>query len=433
MRTTKKLVVVCLALLLGVVAIMPSTFSWYNHNGSYSGDRMNYTRNDLPVSGGSISAVTKKFYMEKEYLQQIKNISGGSPDNVYYDEKGNKLYNGGAIESGSIATGTSQYYGTTFTNTGTAPAYVNLYLGTFKNNKNFYIGTTAPNLTEKGLSPTVHLANNRIVRVYFQWDKAGNNWTSTNATRYVVCNTPSGKSIKEIPTTNVLENKPALTNVTTYYVDLEKDTTSFYFATNGKVNATDTSGFDTSTGSTTSTWYRTKTITDVQAGKGYYLTGESDDTTWNAAYTSFEIENGLSVMKQFDKATMNPGQKAYVTLNRGIHYTGSSATYAVTSGSNISVNANTGLVTTTDGFDNGVITTTLTSPLGDTKTITTSISKPDTLDFATVATNIKIPGAKTEVVDGERVTTNGKAEVVWYVRNRDSNTSCTFSSIYYTK
>lgn len=431
MKTTRKLLVLCLVLVMGMVAIMPSTFSWYSHSAKQAGDRMNYTRKDLPVSSGTIKMETKKYYMQDEHRD-----GNGDENSVYYDTKGNKEYNGGAITSGSVAAGKSQYYGTTFTNTGTAPAYVNLYLSNFTNGASYYIGTTAPSLTHKGISSSVHLANNRVVRVYFQWDKAGSRWTSSYATRYVVCNTPNGKKVISISTSNVLKNKSALKNVDTYYVDLEKDTTSFYFATNGKTSSSEASGINTTDGSVTSSWYRTKTITDIQAEKGYYLTGETDDTTWNAAYTTFDISGGLSVMKQFDNATMNAGQKAYVTLTEGIHFTGASATYKVQSGSNITVNENTGLITTGSGFgseSSAVIRTTIKSSLGDTKTIDTTITNPKNLSAATVSMNIEIPGKTTETDDdGNTVTTNGKAEVVWYVRNEGSS-ACTFDSIYYTK
>lgn len=414
MRTTKKLVVLCLVLVMGIVTVMPSTFSWYDHNGELKGNSMQYTRSNLPVSSGSVTMTTKKYVMDG--------------NEVYYDTKGNKEYDGEAIDGEiTVDAGKTQYFGTTFTNKGESSAFVNQYLKNVTNLSNVFIGTTAPSLTEKGFSSTVHLANNNKIRVYFQWDKA-NNWNDSGAKVYVVCNTPSGKGIHQFDTVNnELKNKDELKNVTTYYIDLDKDTTSFYFATDGNK-----SGFNDSTGSVSMAWYRTKLITDVQAGKGYYLTGIADDTTFNAAYTSFDIKGGLSTMKYFDTATLNENQKAYVKLDKGTHYTGASASYSA-SGDYISVDSNSGLITTAEGFKNGTITTTITSSLGDTTTVTTAVSNPDTLDSVAVATNIEIPKQK-EIIDANenKIIKDGTALVVWYVVNKSSS-PCTFEDIFYTK
>lgn len=419
MGTTKKLVVLCLVLLMGIAAIMPSTFSWYDHSGVQTGDRMSYEREELPVSAGTISVSTKKYRMS-------------SADAVYYDIKGNKEYTGNAITSDTVAANNSQYYGTTITNTAASPAYVNLYLQNFLNNNNFFVGTMEPSLRDKGVSSSVHLKNKNAVRVYFQWSNA-NDWNNGSAAHYVVYKTKTSsnlgyRSFSDSTYAGVIDNSKDthnyLSGKTTYYIDLPDDTTSFYFATDANK-----SGFNTSTKETTLKWYRTNTITNVQAERGYYLTGYADDTSFHAQMNSFEIPGGISVMKYFDTAEINQGQKAYVSLTKGIHYTGSSISYSVTAGASYaSVNTGSGLITRT-GTSNSTVTTTIKGSLGDTKTITTSVTTPTTVAAMPLAMNIKVPAAKTE--DG--VTTNGEAHVVWYIRNQASSTACTFSSIYYTK
>ena len=149
---------------------------------------------------------------------------------------------------------------------------------------------------------------------------------------------------------------------------------------------------------------------------------------------SFEIPGGISVMKFFDKAEINQNQKAYVSLTKGIHYTGSTASYSLRSGSGLTVNSGSGLVTRT-GTSPAYITTTITGSLGDTysytndNTFQTTVTTPGTVAAMPLAMNIKVPAAKTE----NGVTTNGEAHVVWYIRNKAPSTDCTFSSIYYTK
>lgn len=416
MGTTKKLVVLCLVLLMGITAIMPSTFSWYDHNGSQTGDRMSYERKELPVSAGTISVSTKKYRMS-------------SADAVYYDIKGNKEYTGNAITSDTVAANNSQYYGTTITNTAASPAYVNLYLQNFLNNNNFFVGTMEPSLRDKDVSSSVHLKNKNAVRVYFQWSNA-NDWNNGSAAHYVVYKTKTSsnlgyRSFSNSTYAGVIDNSKDthnyLSGKTTYYIDLPDDTTSFYFATDANK-----SGFNTSTKETTLKWYRTNTITNVQAERGYYLTGYADDTSFHAQMNSFEIPGGISVMKYFDTAEINQGQKAFVSLTKGIHYTGSTISYSGSGG--LTVNAGSGMITRT-GTGSGSVTTTITGSLGDTKTVSTTVTTPSTVAAMPLAMNIKVPAAKTE--DG--VTTNGEAHVVWYIRNESASTACTFSSIYYTK
>ena len=57
---SKRFFVMLLAVILLVVCAIPSVYSWYDHNGLLSGDKMGYTRSKLPVSAGDISFQTKK-------------------------------------------------------------------------------------------------------------------------------------------------------------------------------------------------------------------------------------------------------------------------------------------------------------------------------------------------------------------------------------
>lgn len=423
MKIGKKLIVILLALVLGIVSFVPATFSWYDHDGSLSGDRLSYTRETLPVSAGEVSIDTKKFKMDR--------------DKLYYDDKGNKEYDNqeddNQLNSDSVAAGKTQYYGTVITNTGTADAYVNLYLNGITNSTKNYIGTLQPSLTEKGFSSTVHLKNKNKVRVYFQWDKAANAWNAAGARTYVVSTSANGTvAVTQFDTTNnKLENKAALSNVTTYYADLIDGAVSFYFAT----DAGTTSNINMTTGEVTQAWYRTKTITNVQAETGYYLTGSTDDTTWNAQYTSFSVPGGVSVMTYFDTVQINAGQHAYITLNKGTNFTGESVSYSVTSGSNVTVNGNTGFITAASDLgvdENAVatITTTITGSLGDVTTVESNVVNPQKLNSAAIALNVRVPG-RTADENGDMV--DGTTEVVWYIKNKISNQACEFESIYYTK
>ena len=437
MKISKFLVKILVVLILATALLIPSTFSWHNHNGTLTGDSMSYSRQKLPLSAGTVSMVTKKYRMDGNKL--------------WYDTKGNKEYakdqQGNVlpdVNSDSVAASTVQYYGTKFTNTSASPAYVNLYLKDFLNSPTVKIGTLQPSLTDKGLSSSVHLANKNIIRVYFQCDLA-NNWNDSNAKKYVVYKTKDGtQSCVEITTqtpTNLSNSYTYnnLTNTKTYYVDLAANTTEFYFASDGNK-----SGFDVATLTPSIAWYRTQTITNVQSEMCYFLTGVADDTTYNAQYATKAVPGGVSVKTYFDTATINKNQHAYVTLNKGTNYTGASATYALTEakdeGNNaleisnnsvadvISINTNAGMITTASGFDTDYtaeVTTTITGSLGDTTTVTTAVSNPGTIAGVPVALNVKVPGG-TQAEPGT-------AEIVWYIDNSATSSAVSFNSVYYTK
>lgn len=434
MKLNKKLAVAILALVVGITSFIPSTFSWYDHDDTLSGVKMGYSRVKLPVSSGEASNLhmtTKKYRMDGK--------------KVFYDDKGNKEYakDDGTgnelppINTDSVDPNTTQYYGTTFTNYNSAPAYVNLYLKDFSNNPNNYIGTTAPSLTHKGLSSTVHLKNRNQVRVYCQFF-AANDWKENGAKRYLVYKVKGDDTFhyseitQQTPTKITVREGNEDVAKDTYYADLPDHTTEFFFATDGKK-----SGFVGSEGaftSVTNPWYRSNTITNIQPGVCYRLTGASDDTTWFAAHTTVDVPNGISIMTSFDTLTISGGQSAYVTLTGGTNFTGVSASYACT-GDNLSVNANTGYVTASAGFSSGTITTTVTGGLGDITTFETQVSNPETLKSVTVAMNVEVPGA-TPDPDDDRKIIPGKTEIVWYIANEQTGASsgeAAFTAIYYTK
>lgn len=416
MKKGKIVLKILVVLVLATAISIPSTFSWYNHNGSLSGDKMGYTKSDLPVSAGEVAVVTKKYRTENNKL--------------WYDTKGNKEYTDTVSGSSSVAASSVQYYGTTFTNTGSAPAYVNLYLKDFTNSPTVKVGTLQPSLTDKGISSSVHLTNRNKIRVYFQWDKA-NIWKDSESRTYVISETADGaKTVTQFDTTtNKLENKPELSNVTTYYADLADNAVSFYFATDAGV----TGNVNMTTGEVSQAWYRTRTITNIQAERGYCLTGTADDTTWNAKYNTFDIPGGVSVKTYFDTATINKNQHAYVTLNKGTNYTGASVTYASNNSELIEVNTNTGYITAKEGFvpsgnplvePTTYITTTITGSLGDTTTVTTEVKNPITIGVP-VTLNVEVPGGTSAEP--------GTAEIVWYIDNSATSDNVKFDAIYYTK
>ena len=63
MKSTKRLVIVCMVLLIGVFATIPQTFSWFERAAGQTGGVLKYTRNDLPVSNGAVTVTTDDYAM----------------------------------------------------------------------------------------------------------------------------------------------------------------------------------------------------------------------------------------------------------------------------------------------------------------------------------------------------------------------------------
>lgn len=407
MNTTKKLLVLCLVALLGVVSIMPSTFSWYSHSGKNTGNGARYTRTNLPVSNGSVTMSTVQFdtYAADEGIHKAGDVK--------YDAQKNKVIKSGSIEK-TIAAGTTNYYQTTFTYSGTAAAYPGFYINGITNSTKAFIGNNYPTITEKKTGAVTRTATPySATRIYFQPNSA-NKWTndSTNGYFYLVSVTKNSngtlvKSAKQIDSTTTNQFK----SLTTYYADLDEGSVEFYIAKADTESAAEalTTGFD-----------RTQTFTKAVPATVYTLTGSPTNNDEGYAACTTEItDQALGVTKYYSNITMANGQYTYIKLPSS-YYTASSVTYGQgsTGTGTYEVNSNTGrCMITTAGTKK--LTTTLTSALGDSLTLETSVSAPDTLDNLPICQNIKLSGAENTV------------KIEWYITNRSSS-SISFESMYLT-
>ncbi len=223
MNTTKKLLVLCLVAVVGIVSFMPSTFSWFNHSAKQSGDKMNYTRESLPVSDSKIT-------MKTEYLTMEKGEDGKDLNTLLYDEKGNKIIDttkgtGGRVENQvEIKPGHAQYFRTTFENTGNATSMVSISLANLSNMQDVLVGTISPAVNERAFSRRASLtrAASGKMRVYLKVPKTIKNWKDATSISIVANENTSNK----IPMTKLSK---ARHNSDIWYGDLPVGTTTYYF------------------------------------------------------------------------------------------------------------------------------------------------------------------------------------------------------------
>ncbi|MBQ5398996.1 MAG: hypothetical protein IIU14_06145 [Ruminococcus sp.] len=424
MNTTKKLIVLCFAALMGIMCVMPSTFSWYNHSDYQSGNGMLYSRQELPVSYAAANDIT----MTTEVLQMK---SDGQ--NVDFDDKGDLIPTGNITTSNSINAQNNQYYRTTLTNSGSTDAMLSLYVSNISNQKNLYVGCVAPTITERGFSKygSASRAINGITRVYFQ-PRTAKDW-STAASINVVATVNgasstvamSHKYTTEGTQQDVTETITGGTSYVTWYADLPAGTTEFYFQ-NGDLNST-------------SDWSRTSTFYDYRPETIISLTGYTTDDDTDHRYAQHTIHSKsklINVTRYYDKVNIAAGQSVSVALNAKDYKGMSGVTYSVDSNHNpsnaISVNENTGSISCNSDLNSDEYATVkikIVSSLNDVLEIPVKVTNPVTLDAVPISQNIRVPASHTE--NGETV--NGEVRVEWYIKNKEDTGHATFNGIYFTR
>lgn len=411
MNTTKKLLVLCLVALLGLMTMMPSTFSWYDHNGSANGNAFYYSKDKLPVSGSS----------------------GLSVSTVKTDENGEGNTSVSTVNFASASTNI-QYYKTTFDNTsGTGDVFADLELKNVKRDANVKIGVKSPVINEKSFINSKTPKAGSYTRVYFQsTEKYNPYWTNrtyssssydmliriTNGegteTTYKMIACPNGT-----PTSEYMDAASGYSNTWAYiyYYDIPVGSTKFYFV-NHYYDPNDEN----------KDWNRTPDITDFSPGNLYRLTGKNIDNSYKL-YDVKPINNVdfVALNKYYSNVTLSLNGYIDIGLLKESpsdddeftpDYYGTNISYSTTS-SNLTVNSD-GLVTAGNtAADNQTVTTTITGELGDSYSITTNV-------------NIKSIEPQASVVQNMPVKKGEKVEVYWYVINKSSTTGNIATEIFWT-
>ena len=449
MKTIKKLVIFTFAVILATVSLAPSTYSWYTHNGTESGNKIGYSDN-IPIS-------VKSAQNTVSMTTNIADSNGEIISRSKYQEKNGAAYptvTTGSAEANSgdnvtaakisVAGNAVKYYKTTFTNSGTNDVFVDLNVKTMPNNADFYIGTTSPTVNEKAYASRAvrTKATGTTVRVYFKtysgyssfWavdngsldtsHSVGSSNTTTNDINiaYTVNGDETMAMMTKCPTGDSVPEGQTLDGGTTkvYYYDVPSNASSFYFFNHWYMYS-----------SSNREWNRTIDITDLTAGKLYYLNGGRVDEKYKA-YTARAVDTNLvAVNTYYSNVRMSMGNAVYADIGLKKtsdaedfipEYYGASISYSSASTSIATVNID-GLITPkSQGSTN--ITTTITGRYGDTKTLTTAVSIPASISEVPIITNVRVPA--------KQGTTAGKVEIDWYALNKSTSATMTTGNIFYT-
>lgn len=445
MKTIKKLSVIAFVLILTTICCsIPSTFSWYSHNADAEGKKINYHDN-LPVSIKSddtsgLGLVSVKTYTSDENGVATTNevTAINVPKNV---SKPNVI----------------QYYKTVMTNSGSNDVMVDFNVKALPNNADFYIGTTSPTVNQKAYAsrPIRTKTAYDKVRVYFKphddmlsyWavddgsldveHEVGSSNETTNDIN--IAYKVNGTETKAMMTKCTNEDTDTSGSVTTtglvskkvYWFDLPSNTESFYFF-NHWYQKSDSNR----------EWNRTIDITDLTAGKMYYLTGGKVDEKYKEYAVKSVNTNLVAVNSRYTYVRMSLGNSVFADI--GLKktkdndedfvpdYYGSTINYTVTSqtpASNdpekstvISVNRD-GLITPVNS-GKATITTKITGVFGDEQTLTTDVDIPESITEVPVITNVKIPAAASGDIS--------RVEIDWYAINKSTKDDLTTGNLFFT-
>lgn len=395
MNTTKKLFIMCLVALLGVVSVMPSTFSWYSRNTSQEGSKARYKRDHLGVSNGTITMDTEQFKQDAQ-------------GNVLPDADKKKEIKD--TVSYSVGANWTNYYRTTFKNTGSITAYAGFYLNNITNSSSVSIGNNYPVVSEKITgNPKRTRSAYRGTRIYFNPNSA-NNWTWASGNMYYLIYKEAGA---QSYTAIQFNQNPVNTNK--YYTDLpeDKNVAEFYIA----------KGSNPTNALTATEFSRTKVFTKAVPSTVYKLTGEpTNDNDRYAACTTEVDENAIGLTDYYSSITTTPGEEFYISLPKGYN-SGSTVSYTNeedADSTKYTIDNHTGKCKVNAGVSSlsGGIKTKLTGAWGDEKIIVTKINIPTEVDNIPVCQNIKIKP-------------NEYVQIEWYITNKSSSETSTFN-IYST-
>ncbi len=424
MKTTKKLLVLCLIAVMGVVAVMPSTFSWYAHSGEdhYKGNDIQYEKSDLPLSLQQSGGITMTTYLADEYNKKGSATSSFS----------------------SIGANRTKRYITSLTNNGAKDVSINLEMSKLTNNANVFVGTCDPVVNERSFAARATLEkvdwDYEVIyfepRTHYDWWKQGVGDSQTNVLS-AYRNEQSISYGEDSITDNYDMNLEYQVGSNNYKMAMQKCPyqdhvgSASYDVYRAFVTTEADSLFFFNhyyiTENTNLEWNRTPTVNDFSEGRVYYLNGKTNDYN-NKDIDHHDSFNGtnLCVYYYYKTATMAAGKTANLGLKKGtsdmvVHrekfdYTGKSISYS-SSDTDVATVSQDGLVTA-KASGTATITTTITGEFGDTVSLETTVSVPPTIDQVPIVQNVKIPAGET-------------VDVTWYVKNLSSG-NASFKNVFVT-
>lgn len=381
MKKSKVLALTVLSVILCLMIMCTSSFSWFTR-GTQTGGYFSWTNDD---SNTALSYNTSNG-------SGISMVTYSSPDgNTYGDKEVTALSN-----SNGLAAGDRKYYRTDITNSGSTDQSVSLYLSNLETSGNgkFYLGVNDPLKTYKNYNVNItHDSGTKtqrnVMRVYFQPKGV---WSVTD---YYVCYTDNSKNtfLKMLSVNNG-----------TYCADIPNTTTKFYFANANNVTSDNGRTPDISPGSLS----QTKSVV-------YWLTG-GEDGYKNKLYSSSDEVTGANILEYYSSVNLLNGSSFSIALASD-KYTGNAPTYT-SNNSDVCTVDSSGKITAKKSGSASITISVKGVSYGETLSVTCDVTVGENMSDIPVVTNLKVPakGDKDTVVS-----------VYWYIKNDSDSGNLTYS------
>lgn len=392
MKKTKYFLVSVMALMLCLMCLMTTTFSWFTRP-SDSGGILEWLNGESDLSynavdGKNISMATYELSEDGKSAAQTSVTSFSNTNGISKDHR--------------------KYYRTDITNSGDFDQSVSLYIqGLNVTQGDLHLGVNNPLKTYKGIgksSVTTTMESGNKLRIYFQHK---GKWGGETFVAFYT--TTNDNPTNESTSVTLYYIGKDSSNTYNYYAELPANTKKVFFAKQfyyhdyERTNVIDLGN---------------EKITQTQA-KVVYLTDASTD----GGYADHGISgvSGANILEYYKTITITKGGKFNAALVIDEQYKGS-ISYSAT-GSAISVSGST---ITANAVGTATLKTKVTgSSYGDTMEVTTTVTVVDSADVGDtpIVTNYKVPAKK----DGKNTTVS----VYWYINNEgDEALKYTIDEVY---
>ncbi len=390
MNKTKKLIILCMAVVLCACCVVPS-FSWYDHNGKNT-DKVNaisYSRPAMPVSG----------YLDQEHLTMTtyKGTLASDGEVSYEEGEGKEVTTIKAEKSTTAGEYNTTCYKSVIKNASSKDVHVGLYLETAdfgEGEDEICFGTSDPiwrRITAASMNTKIEAKKTPTgtMRIYYQKNTI---WSETEF--YIVAYS-NDYNHKLYPMTTCTGD------TSLYYADIPSTSTHFFVTCENSLEPS-------------RDYRRTREISVSEIGlkstdsKKIILPGGLTEQGYmKANYENVSGANVANFVKNLYLSThpLNDANQGSVALTNGTDYIGNSIAYS--SNNKIATVDASGNVTAGTIAGTAIITTTVTGANGDKSIVKTTV-------------NVHNPSRTLPLVQNILVPKGGESTVCWYIDNKST-------------
>lgn len=419
MKKLKIIVVSVLALVLCLMCVTTSTFSWFprpKENGSSLGLDFDYAVSD----GAGISMNTYS-----------------SADGINYSEAAVTDFSNSSV---GLASNACAYYRTDILNSGTVPQSVSLYISQLtmdsSSSGNFFLGVNDPlktykqypKITNSGSSGSTTFIKENVaeskVRIYFQPNNVYS-WKDSGTTIKIRCGTGdvNNPNFKDVITMTYISS---YSTARTLYADIPSNTTVCQIYANDSTEGANATPYMLLSA------YCPEFSSNMKSYL-FVLRSETIDYS-NHNCDTYKVDNGANIYRQYKTINISQGDRFTASLTSGTDYTGSEILYYTGNSGVFIANETTGEIEA-KAVGTSKLYTKVVGEYGDAFQVETTVNvvaaEPDVVDTGSsdipIVTNVKVGGVSDE-------NKPGVVSVYWFIKNDSDNGPLKYSirDIYLT-